>query len=445
MGRGQRQRPEGDARDTINAQVVPIIFVPGVMGSRLDISGTVFDWDPDDKAEMADWVTSTTDSVRKRIAYTTDAEPMSDLVRFNSVLHETPVDPLADIRGRERLVQIATQGRRLSRRQNLSAVISRFYERRGWGSVVWSFYGPILLHLQEVLNPGRGANEPHPVYAIGYDWRQSNTDSGNVLLLQIQRILEDTPLARRVIVVSHSMGGLVTRAALAAGGGRHIAGVVHTVMPADGAVVAYRRFFTGAKEDLGDGEKFLCDILGNTPYKYFETQSGARGPIELLPHDSYPQAFVTVVGDRTNLDMPDIWREYMQDDAPGIVPHVPVTLPPTPAPPVLRFARAVRSRLAEARTFAASVAGVAHPNTCLLIGDGLETDVAFDWRAPSLGQRIHRALVGDGTVPTASAQFRAVTIHTSDAFQVAHAECFQSPEFRAATEERVRLVLASMS
>lgn len=299
MGRGQRQRAEGDARDTINAQVVPIIFVPGVMGSRLDVSGTVFDWDPDDKAEMADWVTSTTASVRKRIAYTTDAEPMSDLVRF-SLGHDVPVDPLADIRGRERLVQIATQGRRLSRRQNLSAVISRFYERRGWGSVVWSFYGPILLHLQEVLNPGRGANEPHPVYAIGYDWRQSNTDSGNVLLLQIQRILEDTPLARRVIVVSHSMGGLVTRAALAAGGGRHIAGVVHTVMPADGAVVAYRRFFTGARPKY-DGDAFLCSILGDTPHKYFETQSGARGPIELLPHDSYPEAFVTVLGDRTNL------------------------------------------------------------------------------------------------------------------------------------------------
>ena len=55
MGRGQRQRAEGDARDTINTQVVPILFVPGVMGSRLDISGTIADWDPDDKVEMADW------------------------------------------------------------------------------------------------------------------------------------------------------------------------------------------------------------------------------------------------------------------------------------------------------------------------------------------------------------------------------------------------------
>ena len=104
----------------------------------------------------------------------------------------------------------------------------------------------------------------------------------------------------------------------------------------------------------------------------------------------------------------------------------------------------MRSRLSQARVFAASVAGVAHPNTCLLIGDGLQTDVAYDWREP-VQSRIHRAPAGDETVPRASAQFRAVTPHTRDAFPVTHAECFQNPEFRVATEERVRLVLASMS
>jgi hypothetical protein len=76
----QLQAPGTTAKDTINARVIPIVVVPGVMGTRLNISGTIADWDPDSKAVMGEWAfTSGTDSVRSRIDFRTKATVMTDL------------------------------------------------------------------------------------------------------------------------------------------------------------------------------------------------------------------------------------------------------------------------------------------------------------------------------------------------------------------------------
>lgn len=441
MGQGQRQPVGGTTHDTVNTRVLPIVFVPGVMGTRLDINGTVADWDPDDNVEMADWVASSTGSVRQRIHFRTGATPMAELVRF-SVVHDEPVDPVRDILARPRLVELSN-GRRRSHPTEDATRAKLFYERRGWGSVVWSFYGPILMHLQEQMNPGPGGDEPHPVYAVGYDWRQSNADSGNFLLTSIQTIIANHATATQVVIVSHSMGGLVTRATLAQNQGAEplVAGVVHTVMPADGTVVAYRRFFTGARHELDDGSSALCKILGDSPLEYLETQSGARGPMELLPHDSYPDVFFTTETGDTNHAFESLFEVYMRDVPPGIIPPAASS---TPLPVIMRFIPELRERLVEASAFTKSIAGCAHPNTVVLLGDSLLTDVAYDWRQTG-GERIIKGFRGDGTVPAPSAEFRAGTVRSRIPFAVEHADCFKKADFRVQTEQQLRIVLAYIS
>src|SRR5205814_9138073 len=64
----------------------------------------------------------------------------------------------------------------------------------------------------------------------------------------VDRVLDTEVGSQQVIFVTHSMGGLVVRAALAAAGNRlahRIRGLVLTVQPAVGAVVAARRYRTG--------------------------------------------------------------------------------------------------------------------------------------------------------------------------------------------------------
>lgn len=472
MGAQTELRAPGDTgHDTINTRVIPIVLVPGVMGTRLDIDDAAVDWDPDDHAQMLDWVASSTGTVRERISAETGADLVSGFPAIN--LEQGPdVDPVADIEKVPRVANIATKGKRMSR-VDRHRTIRTFWEKRGWGSLVWTFYGEMLLQLANELNPTPNTSESHPVYACGYDWRQSCEESGNTLVAFIDQVFSEQPFASMVVVVTHSMGGLVTRAALLQGATDKIGGVVHTVIPADGAVVAYRRFFTGASAALGDGDAPLCKILGDSPEEYHETQSGARGPIELLPHDSYPDEWLRFPGG-TNKTQSDVFALYSGGAPPGLVQEG-------------EFASAVRARLGEASTFTRKIAGVFHPRTFLLLGNQTQTDLGYDWTRPpppapasgaqppspppppagapsnassapaqstlpasnpidaALGQRfMDRRPAGDGTVPAPSAEFRASKPKQRDNFNVQHAECFRVPAFRDAVVNRVRRILAEL-
>lgn len=140
-----------------------------------------------------------------------------------------------------------------------------------------------------------------------------------------REFLERHPLAEQAIIISHSMGGLVTRSALRDGAEPLLAGVVHTVTPSEGAPVAYRRFQTGATNPFDGGffnipARVLNGIMGSTRIEYAVTQARLRGPLELLPGASYPEEFVRFVDNRTNLNVPDIFEIYLQRTAPGVVP-----------------------------------------------------------------------------------------------------------------------------
>ena len=85
-----------------------------------------------------------------------------------------------------------------------------------------------------------------PVHAVGYNWLASNALAAKKLRDEINRITAQYNKGQfsceQVILVTHSMGGLVARAcAQLPGMADKIAGISHGVMPATGAAVAYRR------------------------------------------------------------------------------------------------------------------------------------------------------------------------------------------------------------
>ncbi|HEY1212079.1 MAG TPA: hypothetical protein VGE93_00470, partial [Bryobacteraceae bacterium] len=125
-----------------------------------------------------------------------------------------------------------------------------------------------------------------PVHAVGYNWLQSNAASAERLAAKID---EFTKYYRekyryrceKVILVTHSMGGLVARYYSEPMGNRDkVLGIVHGVMPATGAAATYKRMKAGTEGvaglALGPNAATMTAVVGNAP-----------GPLQLLPSPEY--------------------------------------------------------------------------------------------------------------------------------------------------------------
>lgn len=126
-----------------------------------------------------------------------------------------------------------------------------------------------------------------PVYAMGYNWLKSNEDSAQDIAKTLQAIkAEYGQRFHKFIIISHSMGGLVTRR-LAQLCGDDIVGVVHGVMPADGAAAAYRRIVSGSYEGGGGKAALTSYVLGRHTEQMTAVLANSPGGLELLPNAEY--------------------------------------------------------------------------------------------------------------------------------------------------------------
>ena len=410
-------RTSGEAAPHRGGQCLPVLLLPGVMGTRLRLAGgRVPAWDPDARLTMARW-------------FAADAAD-----KLTSLAVSNAATIIADADGDR--------------------------HRRGWDQVAATFYAPMLEAIDRTFNtpsftPRGGSPVRCPAWALGYDWRQSCAAHAATLEREIDRVLE-IERARELILVTHSMGGLVARAALVAYprlAGR-IRGVIHTVQPAVGAVVAARRFRTGfdrridgtlgemaaawVREGIGSGmasdgllpedaseADFVSTMLfqaifsdrrlGPNPQFYAQLMAVLRGPMELLPSDRADRAWWPHAAARPQMSVWDLYAAPWSQQ--GLVPDA---LRGTPAEPALR------SRFAEARRFHESVQNRYHPATGVIHSTGLITDVALD---PE-----RRAREGDGTVPAFSARCPDLAQpHFTRGFaRVEHAACFAHAPFREA-------------
>ena len=135
----------------------------------------------------------------------------------------------------------------------------------------------------------------YPIYAFGYNWLASNTKAGDLLSQRISQLVtyynKGVFRCQQVLLVTHSMGGLVARAcAKLPGMADKIAGVVHGVMPSVGAAVAYRRCKVGLSE-----ESLLAGwVIGSTGREVTAVFAQAPGALQLLPSKEYAPNWLKV-------------------------------------------------------------------------------------------------------------------------------------------------------
>ena len=240
--------------------------------------------------------------------------------------------------------------------------------QRWWGEVHWGSYGNLLYGLHVGLNhtfemdpldgvrvicshwkdvmacdPARWgvrgidriteselekhAGYYYPVYACGYNWLESCENSAKWLRQRIERIIgfwtERKRECRQVILVTHSMGGLVARAC-AKQIPEQILGVIHGAMPALGAPVCYRRIACGTEKwSPSNGQvenlkaEHVAEILGEHPKDTMAVMATSSGALQLLPNHLYPQPWLHIC----------LVSRINNKDVPRDVAHLPVGNP----------------------------------------------------------------------------------------------------------------------
>jgi hypothetical protein len=128
----------------------------------------------------------------------------------------------------------------------------------------------------------------YPIYAFGYNWLDSNSLAAESLKERINSVIAENrrpgTTCSQVIVVTHSMGGLVARACSQLSGmSGKIIGIVHGVMPATGAAVAYRRCKVGMRDE--DFKAGL--VIGSNGKAVTAVFAQAPGALQLLPSEDY--------------------------------------------------------------------------------------------------------------------------------------------------------------
>lgn len=324
--------PEGDTCRTVivcrPAKVVPIVFVPGIMGSNLRAKQNIKNaegkvvikvgtpvWRVDGIGSMLSWFTKGPEEYQLRLRHDV-----------------TEVDSGGAIPASGLQCQAAQNSAMAPAPLTADAL-----RERGWGEVAAMFYLPFLDWLEHQLNSAgkdfsrqgwpdnvalQSLKQQHtgpsplgavtsnvpslsdadlelllkcdnPVHAFGYNWLQSNAQSGKDLKDRIESIIQSYraqgKTCEKVILVTHSMGGLVARAACKLHGMENkVAGVFHSVMPTDGAAATYKRMVSGFGGEGGGIKGWIgANVLG--PRGNFSTPTLAlnAGPLELLPNARY--------------------------------------------------------------------------------------------------------------------------------------------------------------
>lgn len=317
-------------------KVIPVIFVPGIMGSNLRVRRDAVvsteskvkpgeavwrapNGDSSGALEAAKWLNK--DARQRQLILNPETVEVDDdgeisIPAASAETDDVPSQPpsLEDLR------------------------------KRGWGEVHAGSYGRLLAELERHLNStfrvdGAGkrsirkhwqrvvdcdpshwgvrniapltetelekyAAYQYPLYAVGYNWLQSCGKSSERLEKRINEIISFWASRKheceQVILVTHSMGGLVARACAKRIPGK-IAGIVHGAMPAFGAPVAYRRIASGTEmsspgSDLND--EFVATgfalIAGGSTAQTTAVMATAPGVLELLPNHLYPRPWLHI-------------------------------------------------------------------------------------------------------------------------------------------------------
>lgn len=146
----------------------------------------------------------------------------------------------------------------------------------------------------------------YPVHAMGYNFLKSNGESAKVIADRIKGLVKGY-VARgfkcdEVIIVTHSMGGLLGRALLHPDYGNLLAdkavkvlGMYHSVMPTTGAAATYKRMRFGFSEGNSPFAELQARLFGLHGAEATAILANAPGPLELLPSNNYGKEWLRLV------------------------------------------------------------------------------------------------------------------------------------------------------
>ncbi|WP_342119193.1 esterase/lipase family protein [Pseudoduganella sp. OTU4001] len=349
-------------------RVLPIVFLPGIMGSNLRMSRerqrqlnrkNNIAWRPDRITEALGLISA--DPAMRQLQLdplTTEVDSYDEGEAPTGNNSETAQERQANGRVRvkipsgDSLLLVDDPPTQHSARSKEEKALER-----GWGEIYFSSYRHILETCEQDLNgpiaaggltrvvdvdPTQwGATESpkltpltdedlkkavkgclFPVHAMGYNWLHPADSSATLLAKRIQNLIDKYSAqglqCKKVILVTHSMGGLVGRALVhpeMGNMGEKILGTVHGVLPAVGAPAAYKRMRCGFEEGpfgLSPAPK----ILGNFGSEVTAVLGNSIGGLQLLPSCEYGNGWLKVMANGVVLESfpkaGDPYREIYQ-------------------------------------------------------------------------------------------------------------------------------------
>lgn len=300
-------------------RIIPVIFVPGVMGSNLREIGA-------NKKDAVRWRLDSPGSAGKWALLDKGAAFRKQYLR-------------------PEVMEVDTEGKV----SDATALPGEELRRRGWGEVGYLSYGEFLSWLEDALNDfdrckqgmraqliGQALNAMKgdeamskdevalsyryrfAVHACGYNWLDSNVVAAHRLKQCINqtvaRYKSEKKRCEKVIIVTHSMGGLVARHCSEVLGMRaQILGIVHGVMPAIGAAAVYRRFKAGTEDPTAWynlAGAAAASALGNDAAEMTAVLSTAPGPLQLLPTPEYGNSWLCIKDGKNTITLPQKGDPY---------------------------------------------------------------------------------------------------------------------------------------
>ncbi|MHA4868405.1 PGAP1-like alpha/beta domain-containing protein [Duganella sp. PWIR1] len=328
-------------------RVLPIIFLPGIMGSNLRMSSARqrelecsnnIAWRPDRLVGSAGLLFVDAADRQSRLdpdstevdIYDPEHSPTGDPSETAAERHDVgDIHVYFQIEGNTPL--LIDDPRTMSNRKTKEQKAME----RGWGEVYFSSYGRLLESCEKYLNKFilgkfwqsvldkspeefKAFSTPSltplseaecrkalagcffPVHAIGYNWLKSNASSAVAVAARVRTLMEKYRSqgyqCEKVIVITHSMGGLVARALVhpeMGGLAEQVLGIVHGAMPAIGAPAAYKRMRSGFEEGFA-GASIPPKVLGNYGYEVTAVMANSQGGLELLPSKAYGNGWLRV-------------------------------------------------------------------------------------------------------------------------------------------------------
>lgn len=333
-------------------QVVPIIFIPGIMGSNLQEKTTKPNpkaiWRLDGNMSMLGWgMPNFGNNKMRKLQLNPDVTEVDNrgtvVDAADKEIKKSKKEPFTTYSINPIKFYIDTEKlekERIKKAINDHPENKLFGTRRerGWGTVGYRSYGEFLDKLQKSLFDPKGFPKAlkklikppsfkldegskvlltfiqeqiehcnrfyFPVHAMGYNWLKSNEESAMVLKNLVEKTLPNHYKKRglicdKVILVTHSMGGLVARYyTQVLRGDTKVYGVINGVQPSTGAVAAYTRMKRGTEVNSTFFSKpfdYMAEqVLGQDASEMTVVCAQSPGALQLLPSIEYGMGWLKI-------------------------------------------------------------------------------------------------------------------------------------------------------